>query len=134
MSRKSVLVVEDEESIRDSLVELFEAGATDIRAAATLEEARRVLTDRPVDLVITDLRLGPKRDGGLQVMAAAGLLAPDAVVVVLTAYPDDANRHAAKRLGATHFLQKPVDLDVLAHMAAALGIATALIDPATASC
>jgi DNA-binding NtrC family response regulator len=133
MSRKSVLVVEDEQSIRESLVELFEAGSTDIQAAATLDHALRFLADRPVDLVITDLRLGSKRDGGLQVMAAAGLLAPDATVIVLTAYPDDANRHAAKRLGATHFLQKPVDLDVIARMAAALGIATALIDPVSST-
>jgi DNA-binding NtrC family response regulator len=133
MPGKSVLVVEDEESIRESLVELFEGGTTDIRAAATLEDARRILAERPIDFVITDLRLGTKRDGGLQVMAAAGLLAPDATVVVLTAYPDEANRHAAKRLGATHFLQKPVDLDVLARMAAVLGIATALIDPASST-
>ena len=126
MQRKSVLLVEDEPSIRESLVELFESDDVDTFTAATLAEAKRHLQDRSVDLVITDLRLGARRDGGLQVMAAAGLLAADAGVVVLTAYPDDANRSAAERLGATHFLQKPVDLDVIARIAEEHGIATAI--------
>jgi DNA-binding NtrC family response regulator len=126
MYRKSVLLVEDEDSIRESLVELFESEGVDVFTAATLSAAQQHLKDRPVDFLITDLRLGSKRDGGLQVMAAAGLLAADAAVVVLTAYPDDANRLAAERLGATHFLQKPVDLDVIARIAAAYGIRTAL--------
>ena len=126
MQRKSVLLVEDEPSIRESLAELFESDGVDTFTAATLAEARQHLRERTVDLVITDLRLGARRDGGLQVMAAAGLLAADAGVVVLTAYPDDANRSAAQRLGATHFLQKPVDLDVIARIAEEHGIATAI--------
>lgn len=128
LRRKSVLLVEDEASIRESLIELFEGDGIGVFAAASIEEARRHLHDHAADLVITDLRLGVNRDGGLQVMAVAGLLAPDAVVVVLTAYPDDANRLAAERLGATHFLQKPVDLGIIARIAGACGIRTALTD------
>ena len=93
---------------------------------ATLDEARHALTESGFDLIVTDLRLGGKRDGGLQVMAAAGLLAPDATVVVLTAYPDEDNRHASLRLGATYFLEKPVDLATIAQLAARHGVATAL--------
>ena len=129
MHRKSVLLVEDEESIRESLVELFETDAIEVLTAATLDEARRHLATQTADFIITDIRLGAKRDGGIQVIAAASLLAPDAAVIVLTAFPDDANRRAAHRLGATYFLQKPVDLDIIARIAAAHGIASALIDP-----
>lgn len=131
MRRKSVLLVEDEESIRDSLVELFESDGVDTVAASTVAEAQRWLGDRVVDLVITDIRLGSQRDGGLQVMAAAGMLAADALVIVLTAFPDENNRLAAERLGATHFLQKPVDLDIIARIAAEHGIPTALMAAAT---
>ena len=126
MRKKSVLLVEDEESIRESLVELFEGDEVETIAAATVGEAQRCLGGRVVDLVVTDIRLGSKRDGGLQVMAAAGILAADAPVIVLTAFPDDDNRLAAQRLGATHFLQKPVDLDIIARIAASHGIPTAM--------
>ncbi len=129
MRRKSVLLVEDEESIRESLAELFESVDVDTVTAATVAEAQRWLGDRPVDLVVTDIRLGSKRDGGLQVMAAAGMLAGDAPVIVLTAFPDEGNRLAAQRLGATHFLQKPVDLAIIARIASEHGIPTAMAIP-----
>jgi len=122
----SVLIVEDEQSIRDALAELFEVDGTRTTAAGTLLGAREALTKTAFDLIITDLRLGGKRDGGLQVMAAAGLLSPDATVMVLTAYPDDDNWHASRRLGATHFLEKPVDLTTIASLAAQHGVATAI--------
>jgi DNA-binding NtrC family response regulator len=121
-----VLVVEDEQSIRDILVELFEVEETEVASAATLDDARAALAVRPFDLIVTDLRLGGKRDGGLQVMAAAGLLSPDAAVVVLTAYPDDDNRQASLRLGAAHFVEKPADLGAIATLASQYGIGTAI--------
>ena len=128
----TVLVVEDEQSIRDILEELFTVETNEVVAVGTLEEAKRALASRVFDLVVTDIRLGGRRDGGLQVMASAGLLSPEACVIVLTAYPDDDNRHASLRLGATHFLQKPVDLSTIAGLAAPLGVATALTPSAVA--
>ena len=125
-SPHTVLVVEDEQSIRDILEELFTVETNEVVAVGTLDDARRALASRVFDLIVTDLRLGGKRDGGLQVMAAAGILSPEAMVIVLTAYPDDDNRHASLRLGATHFLQKPVDLSTIAGLASPVGVATAL--------
>ena len=131
-TRTSVLIVEDEQSIRDSLSDLFETEGTLTSAVGTLPEARRALTERAYDLIVTDIRLGGKRDGGLQVMAAAGLLSPDATVIVLTAFPGDDNRHASVRLGATHFLEKPADLATIAELAARHGVPTS-IDPVAAA-
>ena len=125
MSR-TVLVVEDEQSIRDILAELFDVDGTTTHVAGTLEEAKAALAQRAYDLIVTDIRLGGKRDGGLQVMAASGLLSPDATVIVLTAYPDDDNRHASRRLGATHFLEKPVDLSTIAALASSAGVGSAI--------
>ncbi len=118
--------MEDEQSIRDILVELFEVDGTVTRSAGTLDEALSALAAEPYHLVVTDIRLGGKRDGGLQVMAAAGILAPDAAVVALTAYPDESNRHASLRLGATHFLEKPVALATIAELAARHGVPSAI--------
>ena len=122
----SVLIVEDELSIRDILAELFEVGGVEPLAVGSLGDAKQALARQPWDLIVTDLRLGGKRDGGLQVMAMAGMLAPNATVIVLTAFPDEDNRHASLRLGATYFLQKPVDLSVIANLAARHGVASAL--------
>jgi CheY-like chemotaxis protein len=117
--------VEDEQSIRDILVELFEVEGNLVTSAELLPEALDKLRTQRFDLIVTDLRLGGKRDGGLQVMALAGMLSPDAMVLVLTAYPDDSNRQASFRLGALHFLEKPVDLATIANHASTVGVRTA---------
>ena len=125
VATKSVLVVEDEQSIRDILVELFEVEGNTVTSAELLPEALDKLRTQRFDLIVTDLRLGGKRDGGLQVMALAGMLSPDAMVLVLTSYPDDSNRQASFRLGALHFLEKPVDLATIANHASTVGVRTA---------
>jgi len=84
-----------------------------------------VLGRRTFDLVVTDIRLGGRRDGGLHVMASAAMLSPDAAIIALTAFPDDANRDASTRLGATHFVEKPVPLERIAELAALAGVPTA---------
>jgi len=130
---KHVLVVEDEQSIRDILVELFEVEGNELVAAETLTEALDALRSKQFDLIVTDLRLGGKRDGGLQVMAMAGMVSYNATVLVLTAYPDDANRQASNRLGALHFLEKPVDLHTIATLANESGVSTAFGESRAAS-
>lgn len=121
-----MLIVDDEASIRDTLADLFEEGGTRVVVAATVEEAKAALARERLDLIVTDIRLGAKRDGGLQVMAVAGMLAPDAVVVALTAFPDEAVRRAAERLGASCYLTKPADLKELVALSARCGITTTL--------
>lgn len=123
--QRRVLIVEDEQCIRDVLVELFETEGVEVSAAASLEYAKWVLGRRAFDLVVTDIRLGGRRDGGLHVMASAAMLSPEAAVIALTAYPDDANRDASIRLGATHFVEKPVALERIAELAAQAGVPTA---------
>ncbi|PTL81196.1 response regulator [Vitiosangium sp. GDMCC 1.1324] len=65
----------------------------------------------PPDLILSDVRM-PGRTG-LEVLAqaqAAGLSCP---VVVLSAFADEETREAARVLGVSAFLDKPVDLEVL---------------------
>lgn len=122
---KRVLIVEDEQSIRDILVELFDVEGNALVAASSLPEALEALRTKMFDFIVTDLRLGGKRDGGLQVMAMAGMVCHEATVLVLTAYPDDSNRQASNRLGALHFLEKPADLHTIATLANEAGVSTA---------
>jgi len=132
-SQRRVLIVEDEQCIRDVLVELFETEDVEVIAAASVEYAKWLLGSRTFDLVVTDIRLGGRRDGGLHVMAAAGMLSPEAAIIALTAYPDDANRNASIRLGATHFVEKPVALERLAELAAQAGVPTAFMPGSSAN-
>lgn len=125
-SSRRVLIVEDEQCIRDVLVELFETESVEVSSASTLEHAKWMLGHNLYDLIVTDIRLGGRRDGGLQVMAAAGVLSPEATVIALTAFPDDDYREASRRLGATHFLEKPVSLERIADLAARAGVPTAM--------
>jgi two-component system response regulator FlrC len=127
---RTVLIVEDEDSIADALAELFDVPATRAVTARSLEEATRALRDHAFDLIVTDVRLGAVRDGGLRVLAQAGFLAPDAAAIALTAYPSDGVRGASMRLGATTFLEKPVDLATIAGIAARRGIASAMFPAA----
>lgn len=127
---KRVLIIEDEISIRESLVDLFASDDVLVVPAATLAEAKTALfAELPLDLIVTDLRLGGNRDGGLQVLAAAGLVHQTTPVIVLTAFPDDDNRHASERLNATYFLEKPVDLSIIAKLAREHGVSSALSPP-----
>lgn len=124
---KRILIIEDEISIRESLVDLFTSDEVSVVAAATLADAKTALFSQlPIDLIVTDLRLGGNRDGGLQILAAAGLVHQRTPVIVLTAYPDDDNRHAAERLNAAYFLEKPVDLAVISKLARDHGVSSAL--------
>ena len=124
---KHILIVEDEISIRESLVDLFASDDVVVVSAATLAEAKQALFSEPrLDLIITDLRLGGNRDGGLQVLAASGLVHQHTPAIVLTAFPDDDNRDASERLNATYFLEKPVDLAVIARLARDHGVSSAL--------
>ncbi len=59
-------------------------------------------------------------------MAAAGVLSPDATVIALSAFPDEDTRRASVRLGAAHFLEKPVSLELLSELAAGAGVSTAM--------
>ena len=126
-----ILIVEDEQCIRDVLVELFDVSGSTVLSADSLDRAKALLASEVFDLIVTDIRLGGRREGGLQVMASAGVLSPGAVVIALTAYPDENNRLASMRLGATHFLEKPISLHAIAQVAGSAGVPTALTPHAT---
>ena len=72
--RRSVLIVEDEPSIGETLAELFEVPGVDTVRAASLVEAQRALGERRFDLVVTDIRLAGKveRDDGDSVLDDGG--------------------------------------------------------------
>lgn len=109
----TVLVVDDEKDIRDSLAELLDTALPDIhvRTAADGEQGLEVLGAGDVDLVITDYRM-PRMDG-LEMLQEARRLHHDVDSIMLTAYPDPRLAQRAYEVGVALIIAKPFDMDYL---------------------
>jgi DNA-binding NtrC family response regulator len=109
--RGRVLVVEDERYVRDSLGELLASRGFDAHLEASAETALAWLARAPVDVVLTDLRLGGA--DGLDLVRRVRAIDAELPVVVLTGHGTIASAIACVRAGATDYLLKPADPDVL---------------------
>lgn len=113
MSGARILVVDDEELIRWSLVERMRAEGHDVLEAGTGGEAIEVVHDG-VDLVLLDYKL-PDMDG-VTVLRRIKELDPDVLVILLTAYASVETAVEAMKEGAFHFANKPFDIDDVAFL------------------
>lgn len=108
----SILVIDDDTSIRETLVEFFETFQWTAVGAASAAAARTALSTHPPDVVLLDLRL-PDSDG-VRFLDALRMEWPDIAVIVLTGHADVPTAVRSMQRGAIDLLEKPVDLDVLA--------------------
>src|SRR6476619_7621752 len=107
----AVLIIDDEESIRESLQTLLELEGYAVETAPSGEEGLQRLGERPFDLVLLDLAL-PGRDG-IEVLKDIHERDPQLSVVMITAYGTLENAVQAMQSGAVNFVQKPWDNDKL---------------------
>ncbi|MFM7133733.1 MAG: two-component system response regulator [Planctomycetota bacterium] len=105
----TLLIVDDTPSAREVLRTLF-TPTCHVLEAATGEEALRLATTEPVDLVLLDVTL-PDLDG-LSVARQIRALHPDVhlPIVLVTAFADRAQRLAGLEAGVDDFIAKPIDL------------------------
>jgi DNA-binding response OmpR family regulator len=108
-----IVVIEDDATFLDLLrVHLASAGHEVLTAEDAAVGLRAVITEAP-DLILLDLTV-PYLDGFEMIKALRNDPATQAIpVVVLTGRNDDETFAEARRLGASHFLTKPVARDVL---------------------
>jgi CheY-like chemotaxis protein len=111
MKKGNMLVVEDEDIMREALVDYFSEGGHKVDTASDGEKALDKLNLEDYNVMIIDLRL-PGRDG-LSVLEEVRAKNPKAKVIIITAYPTVATEEEAKRRGATDYLQKPFELNYL---------------------
>jgi DNA-binding NtrC family response regulator len=104
----TLLVVDDEELIRSSLKERFEAPGYRVLEAETAKQALARI-EEGVDLVLLDYRL-PDADG-LELLRQIRTADADALVILMTAYASVETAVAAIKRGAHDYVQKPFDLD-----------------------
>jgi DNA-binding NtrC family response regulator len=120
-TRKSILLVEDEEFIRFALEDYFSMKGYEVQAAAEWEEAEALLANRRYDLVISDLRLtGFGGTEGLEIIGFLRQRWPDTRVIILTGFGSFEVEAEAKRRGVDAFLHKPMPLPDLARIAESL--------------
>jgi two-component system response regulator PilR (NtrC family) len=107
----SILVVDDERSMRELLEIMLRKQHHQATTAATLAEAlTRIRTDE-FDLVISDLKLGS--ESGLSLLEAVKARSPDTQVVMITAFATTENAVQAMKMGAYDYVLKPFKLEEL---------------------
>jgi two-component system response regulator AtoC len=106
---ETILVADDDRTIRRNLVRLLEAEGFRTLAAASGDEALALIHAEDPDAVLLDLKM-PGRDG-LDVLGTLGPALAELPVVVLTAFGGSSAAIEAMRRGAYDYLSKPFDLD-----------------------
>ncbi|MFT3768846.1 MAG: sigma-54 dependent transcriptional regulator [Minicystis sp.] len=107
----TILVVDDDRTIREGLVRTLAASGFTTRAAEGIADARKAIAAGGVDGVLLDIRL---KDGdGLDLLGELRGSHPNLPVVMATAYGDSERTILAMKLGAFDYVTKPFDLDHL---------------------
>jgi two-component system response regulator HydG len=107
-----VLLVDDDRSLCEALVEGLDGRGFKVTFRNSADEALPLATSEDFDVVLTDLNM--KGTGGIELCARILAARPDLPVVLLTGFGSFDTAVAAIRAGAYDFLSKPVKLDVLA--------------------
>ena len=117
--RLAVLVVDDEQSLRDSCASLIHSAGLEPTVCARGDDALRLLRHRRFDIVLVDLYL--PRVSGLEVLEATLEANPDSIVIVMTENPTVESSVSALNAGAWDYLPKPfsaTQFDILVGRAA----------------
>ena len=106
MTQGTILVADDEAAIRESLSEVLREEKYEVVEAADGLAAIKALQERDFDLVIADLRM-PGADG-IEVLRRTRELAPQTLVILVTAYASLETAVEALRQGAHDYIIKPL--------------------------
>ncbi len=105
MARELVMVLDDQELMRDSLREVLSRAGYRVRAFGKPKEAVKNLAGGGYDLLITDMKMPDM--SGLEVLREARKVQPGLAVLVITAYGTVETAVEAMRRGAYDYIQKP---------------------------
>jgi DNA-binding NtrC family response regulator len=114
MSKRKILIVDDEVSVRQSLQEWFLEDAFDVETAEDGAVALRKMDAGPYDIILLDLKM-PGMDG-ITVQKRIRDVDKDACIIILTAYASVETAVEALKLGAFDYVTKPVDPDDLSNL------------------
>jgi len=107
-NERTVLVVDDDRTGRETLAEAVSEMGYEVASAAAGPEALDILRQREIDIVLTDLKM-PGMDG-LELLTRAKRIRPDAFVILVTAFATVDTAVEAMKKGAYDYVMKPIDL------------------------
>lgn len=106
-----ILVVDDEQIIRDSISFILKKEGYVIEEAANGKIAFDKLTAQPFDVVITDIEMPVMK--GIELLEKVMQVSPQTLVLIITAYGSLETAIAALRAGASDYILKPIEFDEL---------------------
>jgi DNA-binding NtrC family response regulator len=106
-----LLIVDDDDAIRKACCEIAAGMGFRVSNAASVPEARVILSRQAADLLLLDLKL--PGGGGLMLLEEVKALHPETSVVVMTAFATVPSAVEAMRIGAGDYLTKPFSLEKL---------------------
>jgi DNA-binding response OmpR family regulator len=110
-----VLLVDDDEAIRDMMNATLKMKGFDVVAAANVTEALKLIVTESFDVLITDLHM-PNPSDGFAVVAAMRHSQPAALTLLVSGYPDVKSAMDAILLQADEIIVKPFEAGKLAEM------------------
>lgn len=112
MSEK-VLLVDDEKEFLEIMSERMKARDMDVTTAISAQQALEIIEKESFDAIILDFQM-PGMDG-MDALKAIKAKKPELQIILLTGYATVEKGVEAMKIGATDFIEKPADLEVLAE-------------------
>ncbi|OOZ42122.1 sigma-54-dependent Fis family transcriptional regulator [Solemya pervernicosa gill symbiont] len=116
MSNSTILVVEDDRSLREALVDTLEFSGYQVEAAHDGCMALEMIDNDEIAMVVSDIQM-PEMDG-MSLLRKVKAKRPDMPVILMTAYGTIEDAVSAMRVGAADYLVKPFEADALVEMVA----------------
>lgn len=113
MSKKNILIVDDEENIVLSLSDYLESDYHCFKAMS-VEEAIDILQNNQIDLVISDVRMPGKT--GFDLIRWLKENRPKIKTIMMTAYGSDSVKRAIRKEGAIFYFEKPLDYNEIRNI------------------
>jgi PAS domain S-box-containing protein len=115
MNQETILIIDDEPSVRESLSCFFQDEGYRVVTAENGETGLELFSKERVDIVLTDLKM-PRKDG-IEVMTAIHEQSPDTPMVVVSGAGREEDIIKALRMGAKDYITKPIqDLEMIQHV------------------
>ncbi len=115
MASARILVVDDNDAVREVTQESLENKGFEVVTAANVNDAIKLIVAQAFDVLVTDLHM-PSPGDGFAVVTAMRHAQPQALTIVVSGYPDTEGAMAAIILQADQIMAKPVEFKGLAEL------------------